>query len=67
VSYSYPGIRQPAIDDLSLEIRKGQWVALIGPTGAGKTTLADLILGLLAPTSGRILVDGRNLRDNLAG
>jgi ABC-type multidrug transport system fused ATPase/permease subunit len=67
LSYSYPGTRQPAIDDLSLEITKGHWVAFIGPTGAGKTTLADLILGLLVPSSGRILVDGRNLRDNLAG
>jgi ATP-binding cassette, subfamily B, bacterial PglK len=67
LSYSYPAMRQPAIDDLSLEIPKGHWVAFIGPTGAGKTTLADLILGLLVPSSGRILVDGRNLHDNLAG
>ena len=67
LSYSYPAMRQPAVDDLSLEIPKGHWVAFIGPTGAGKTTLADLILGLLAPSSGRILVDGRNLQDNLAG
>jgi ATP-binding cassette subfamily C protein len=67
LSYRYPESRQPAIDDVSLEIPKGDWAALIGPTGAGKTTLADLILGLLVPSSGRILVDGRNLHDNLAG
>jgi ATP-binding cassette, subfamily B, bacterial PglK len=67
VSYCYPGTRQPAIDDVSLEIPQGHWVGLIGSTGAGKTTLVDLILGLLAPSSGRILVDGRNLRDNLPG
>jgi ATP-binding cassette, subfamily B, bacterial PglK len=66
LSYSYPATRQPAIDDVSLEIPKGHWAAFIGPTGAGKTTLADLILGLLVPSSGRILVDGRNLHDNLA-
>lgn len=41
-------------------------VASVGPTGAGKTTLADLVLGLLVPSSGRIPVDGRNLRDNLS-
>ena len=64
-SYRYPAAAGMAIDDLSLEIPKGQWIALIGPTGAGKTTLANLILGLLAPTSGNILVDGLNLRDNL--
>jgi ATP-binding cassette subfamily C protein len=67
LSYWHPAAREPTIDDISLEIPKGHWVAFIGPTGAGKTTLADLILGLLVPSSGRILVDGRNLRDNLAG
>jgi ABC-type multidrug transport system fused ATPase/permease subunit len=66
LSYCYPAARHPAIDDVSLEIPKGHWAAFIGPTGAGKTTLADLILGLLAPSSGRILVDGRDLHDNLA-
>jgi len=67
LSYCYPGVRRSAIDDISLEIPKGHWIALIGPTGAGKTTLANLILGLLAPSSGSILVDGCNLHDNLAG
>ena len=54
VSYFYPEAARPAIDDLSIVIPKGHWVGFIGPTGAGKTTLADLILGLLTPTSGRI-------------
>jgi ATP-binding cassette, subfamily B, bacterial PglK len=67
VSYFYPAVHRPAIDDLSIVIPKGHWVGFIGPTGAGKTTLADLILGLLAPTSGRILLDEHNLHDNLAG
>jgi ABC-type multidrug transport system fused ATPase/permease subunit len=67
LSYCYPGTRRPAIEDVSLEIPQGHWVGLIGPSGAGKTTLTDLILGLLAPSSGRILVDGRDLHDNLAG
>jgi ABC-type multidrug transport system fused ATPase/permease subunit len=67
LSYCYPATRRSAIDDVSLEIPQGHWVAFIGPTGAGKTTLADLILGLLVPNSGRILVDGRNLHDKLAG
>jgi ATP-binding cassette subfamily C protein len=67
VSFSYPGAHRPAIDDVSIVIPRGYWVGFIGPTGAGKTTLADLILGLLAPTSGEILLDGKNLGDNLAG
>jgi ABC-type multidrug transport system fused ATPase/permease subunit len=67
LSYRYPSMPGPAIDDVSLEIPKGDWVGLIGPTGAGKTTLIDLILGLYVPTSGRILVDGRDMKDDVAG
>lgn len=67
LSYCYPVTPRTAIDDVSLEIPQGHWVAFIGPTGAGKTTLADLILGLLTSSSGKILVDGRDLHDNLAG
>jgi ABC-type multidrug transport system fused ATPase/permease subunit len=67
LSYWYPAAAKPAINDVSFEIRQGQWVGIIGSTGAGKTTLVDLILGLLVPSSGKILVDGRDLHDNLAG
>jgi ATP-binding cassette, subfamily B, bacterial PglK len=67
LSYRYPSMSQPAVDDVSLEIRKGDWVAFIGPTGAGKTTLVDLMLGLFIPDAGRILIDGRDLRDDVAG
>jgi ABC-type multidrug transport system fused ATPase/permease subunit len=66
LSYRYPGMPESAIDDVSLEIPRGHWVGLVGPTGAGKTTLIDLILGLYLPTSGRILVDGRDMKDNVA-
>jgi ATP-binding cassette subfamily C protein len=66
LSYWYPGSQRPAIDDVSLEIPRGHWVALIGPSGAGKTTLADIILGLLTPSSGKIRVDGYDLHQNLA-
>jgi len=65
--YRYPSMPQPAIDDVSLEIPRGHWIGLIGPTGAGKTTLVDLMLGLFVPTSGRILVDGRDMQDDVAG
>ena len=67
VSYAYPNAPRPIIDDVTLEVQKGHWVALVGPTGAGKTTLVDLMLGLLTPTSGRILIDGRDLKDHVGG
>jgi len=58
VSYTYPGSPTPALSDVSLVIRRGESIGIVGPTGAGKSTLVDLILGLLPPSSGRITVDG---------
>jgi len=58
VSFSYPARPQaPAIDNVSFQIRHGSMVAFIGKTGSGKTSLADLLMGLVQPGSGRILVD----------
>ncbi len=67
VSFTYPSKSLPAVDGVSMEIAKGDWIALVGLTGAGKTTLIDLILGLFTPTCGRILVDGRDLQDDILG
>jgi ATP-binding cassette, subfamily B, bacterial PglK len=58
VSYSYPNTSTPSIDDISFKIGKGQSIGLIGKSGAGKTTLVDIILGLLEPTQGDLLLDG---------
>ena len=49
-----------ALDDITLEVRRGEFVALIGPSGCGKSTLLRLIAGLIGPTDGRICVDGRS-------
>jgi ATP-binding cassette subfamily C protein len=65
LSYRYPSMPQRAIEDVSLEIPRGHWIGLIGPTGAGKTTLVDLMLGLFVPTAGRILVDGYDLQNHV--
>ena len=63
VSFSYPESDMKVIDHLSMKIEKGTSVAFIGASGAGKTTLADLILNLLKPQSGKILVDGVDIED----
>jgi ATP-binding cassette subfamily B protein len=63
VWFTYPGASQPALTGVSLHIKPGEIVALAGANGAGKTTLIKLLAGLYQPDRGRILVDGRDLRD----
>jgi ABC-type multidrug transport system fused ATPase/permease subunit len=61
VDFTYPGGRAPALAGVDLEIRAGRSLCLFGTTGAGKSTTVDILLGLLRPTAGRIVVDGRPL------
>ncbi|MBQ9991380.1 MAG: ABC transporter ATP-binding protein [Lachnospiraceae bacterium] len=65
LSYRYPSGEENVLEEVSFEIPKNKSVALIGPSGAGKTTLADLILGALEPTSGKILIDNADAFENL--
>jgi ABC-type multidrug transport system fused ATPase/permease subunit len=66
VSYFYDGGAAPALHDVSFVIPCGTSVGVVGPTGAGKSTMVDVVLGLLTPTSGRVLVDGHDIREALA-
>lgn len=63
ISFSYDNHMNDVIHNLSMTIHKGQSVAFIGQSGAGKTTLADIILGLLIPREGEVLLDGQNIHN----
>ncbi|MBC6440193.1 MAG: ABC transporter ATP-binding protein [Rhodospirillales bacterium] len=63
VTYTYRGRRKPALDAINLEIPAGVTVALVGPSGAGKTTLAHLLMRFWDPDSGRIVLDDHDIRD----
>ncbi|MGH3762402.1 ABC transporter ATP-binding protein, partial [Actinophytocola sp.] len=63
VSFQYPGTDRPALAGVNLSVAPGETVALVGPTGAGKSTVVKLIARFYDPTSGAVLVDGVDLRD----
>jgi ATP-binding cassette subfamily B protein len=63
VSFQYPGANQKALSNISLQVRPGESLALVGENGSGKTTLIKLLTRLYDPTDGRILLDGLDLQD----
>lgn len=67
VRFSYPGATREVVRGIDLSIPFGSSVAFVGGSGAGKTTLVDLVLGLLSPTGGRITVDGLPIDEDLQG
>ena len=65
--FKYPDADTYVLDNVSFDILKNQSTALIGPSGAGKTTLADIILGALQPTAGGVFVDDKNIMEYMQG
>lgn len=63
VTYRYPGMDEPVIEDASLFIEKGKTIAFVGASGAGKTTMVDIILGLLMPQKGVVMADDINVHE----
>jgi len=63
VSFCYPGSNKKILEDVNFKIQRGKTLAIVGKNGAGKTTLVKLICRLYKPTSGEIIVDGKNMAD----
>ena len=65
LGFYYPGTSDEVLKDVSFSIPKGKFVGILGPSGAGKTTFVDILLGLFVPTRGKIMVDGVDIRQKL--
>jgi ABC-type multidrug transport system fused ATPase/permease subunit len=64
VSFSYVTSMRPVLEKVSFVVARGEWIGFVGPTGSGKSTLVDIMLGLLAPTVGRVTIDGLTLESD---
>ena len=64
ISFKYENSKRKILNNVSIEIFKGQSIGIIGETGSGKSTLIDLILGVLEPNEGEVLIDGKKLEEN---
>ena len=67
LAFQYPEAQHEVLKDLSFTVPKGSFVGVVGPSGAGKTTFVDILLGLLTPTGGKITVDGEDIQSNIRG
>lgn len=65
LTYRYPGTDKIILENVNLTVEKGQAVGIVGSSGAGKTTLVDVLLGLLVPEQGEILVDGKDIKSGM--
>lgn len=65
--FKYPEGQHEVLQDVSFSVPKGCFVGVVGPSGAGKTTFVDILLGLLTPTAGKITVDGVDIQTNIRG
>ena len=67
LNFKYKNVGGFALEDVSINVRRGEAVGLIGSSGSGKSTLVDILLGLLEPTAGIVCIDGHDIQDNLRG
>ncbi len=62
-SYVYPGTTQKVVNNLNLEVNQGECVAFVGASGSGKSTIMNMIIGLLPPTEGQLFIDGKDIKE----
>lgn len=67
VSYSYPSTKKIVLENVNLKVKKNQIIGIIGKTGSGKTTIMDILLGLLIPSEGNLLIDGEPINKKNIG
>ena len=65
VNYKYPDQESSILENLNLEIKKGEIIGIMGLSGSGKTTLLEFLAGLINPKDGKILCDEKNINDDL--
>lgn len=65
LSFTYEGAKNISINNVNLKILKGETIGIIGPTGSGKTTLVDILLGLLKPSTGNLIYNDKNFEENI--
>ena len=64
INFIYPNTNKEVLKDINFDIKLGSSIGIIGPTGAGKSTLIDVILGLLEPTKGKVMLNNQNIKEN---
>jgi energy-coupling factor transport system ATP-binding protein len=67
LNHQYAGAKEPALSDVDMEVRRGEWLAIVGINGSGKTTLIKHLNGLLKPSLGRVIVEGQDTRGSRVG
>ena len=67
MTFKYPGKEKDVLKNVRMTIKKGQTIGIVGMSGAGKTTLIDILLGLLEPDEGEVLIDGKSIYGNIRG
>lgn len=67
ITFAYENTDKNVLENINFTIEKGQSIAFVGESGGGKTTMVDIVLGLLKPTSGQVLADGKDIQNNIRG